>query len=265
MCVIIILMKKDNEMPSLDDLDASMDQEDGADMECGGSETVQMAQVSCCMTFQKMETEENEQPSMVGDDEIVDDEEVVLGKRMEDMVKTHDEAAEMCTAEGTGWTLCLVDDLMSGQIYFQETMEEEMTAATAYGATESYGVWVRDQCEPFSMEMVHDIIEYEAVGMAAEFDASNESSTVVIDSDSMLIGAGIGAVVMLLVVGLFSVIMKWRKTTAKGQDIKVEDAVLRMEDDHAPNVVPVDDDDDSAEVAKADGTATVDAVSATQQ
>ena len=41
-------------MPSLDDLDASMDQEDGADMECGGSETVQMAQVSCCTALEKV-------------------------------------------------------------------------------------------------------------------------------------------------------------------------------------------------------------------
>ena len=182
------------------------------------------------------------------------------------MVETQDEAAEMCKAEGTGWELCLSDDLMSGQIYFQMVVEEEMPITAADAATESHGVWVRDQCEPFSMFTMDDMIEYEAVEMSAEFNASDENSTVAIDSDSMLIGAGIGAVVMLLVVGLFAVIMKWRKTTAKGQSnvSKADDAVLRMEDDHAQNVVAVEDDDDSAEVAKVDGTATVDAVSATQ-
>ena len=38
---------KENEMPSLE-------QEDGADMECGDSATVQMAQVSCCMALEKV-------------------------------------------------------------------------------------------------------------------------------------------------------------------------------------------------------------------
>ena len=38
------LMSKENEEPSLD-------QDDGADVVCGDSETVQMAQVSCCMTI----------------------------------------------------------------------------------------------------------------------------------------------------------------------------------------------------------------------
>ena len=36
--------KKDKEMPS-------MEKENGVDIECGDSETVQMAQVSCCMTI----------------------------------------------------------------------------------------------------------------------------------------------------------------------------------------------------------------------
>ena len=315
--IIIIPNKKDNEMPSLE-------QGNDADMECGDSETVQMAQVSCCMTMQKvliisphyplcvahsegvylclmlnadciqMEMEENEMPSIEGDDEVCfrdlmsnrqihfhsislcpyslcsvpsttttpspyyQLQIVVMVKRMEDMVETHDEAAEMCKAEGTGWGLCLMDDLMSGQIYVQETVEEEpMTIAAAVGATESYGVWVHDQCEPFSMEVADDIIDYEAVGMTEEFNATNESN-----SDTVLIGAGIGAVVILLVVGLFAMIMKWRKTTAKGQESKVQDEVLRMEDGSAPNVVPVEDDDDSSEVANADGTANVDAVTA---
>merc|ERR1711972_204097 len=242
-----------------------------------------------------------------------------------------DEAAAMCKAEGAEWTLCLIDDLMSGQIYFQETMEEEMTitarrwknmlrakktrmsarcnkdsnkwneqkcrkwcdAAKRTPAQreqcleilgqrrrlggklqspdyeedrgmesmdrsldrdidlfpESYGVWVHDQCEPFSMFTADDIIEYEAFGMTAEFNASNESSTAAIDSDSLLIGAGIGAVAMLLVVGLFAMIMKWRKSAAKQQESEVSKVV------DAPNVVHVEDD--SAEVAKVEGTATV--------
>jgi len=226
--------------------------------------------------------------------------------------------------------LCLIDDLMSGQIYFQETMEEEMTITARRGSgrpwlaticmrkgieskqrcikwcnrkkrtpvereecgsyrtvgdrrrlggklqssdyeedrgmesmdrsldrdidlfPESYAVWVHDQCEPFAMEMVDDIIEYEAVGMTAEFNAPNEGtqgSSAAIDSDSMLIGAGIGAVVMLLVVGLFAMIMKWRKSAAKQQESEVSKVV------DAPNVVHVEDD--SAEVAKVEGTATV--------
>merc|ERR1711972_977597 len=247
-----------------------------------------------------------------------------------------DEAAAMCKAEGAEWTLCLIDDLMSGQIYFQETMEEEMTitarrwknmlrakktrmsarcnkdsnkwneqkcrkwcdAAKRTPAQreqcleilgqrrrlggklqspdyeedrgmesmdrsldrdidlfpESYGVWVHDQCEPFAMEMVDDIIEYEAVGMTAEFNAPNEDSTATIDSDSMLIGAGIGAVVMLLVVGLFAMIMKWRKSAAKGQESDMSKVV------DAPNVVHVEDD--SVEVAKVEGAATVEVVDA---
>jgi len=280
---------------------------------------------------------DEEVPSMDGDDEKEpSDEAIVLGKRMEDMVETHDEAAAMCKAEGAEWTLCLIDDLMSGQIYFQETMEEEMTITArrkcrkfpelcsgmmfsraqkpkmskfckkkkwdeqkcrmwcdAAGRTpaqqkqchdklgrrrrlggklqspdyekdrgmdrsldrdidlfpESYGVWVHDQCEPFAMEMVDDIIEYEAVGMTAEFNAPNEDSTAAIDSDSMLIGAGIGAVVMLLVVGLFVMIMKWRKSAAKGHESDMSKVV------DTPNVVHVEDD--SAEVAKVEGTATV--------
>jgi len=122
---------------------------------------------------------------------------------------------------------------------------------------ESYGVWVHDQCEPFAMEMVDDIIEYEAVGMTAEFNAPNEGtqgSTAAIDSDSMLIGAGIGAVVMLLVVGLFAMIMKWRKSAAKGQESDMSKVV------DAPNVVHVEDD--SVEVAKVEGAATVEVVDA---
>lgn len=51
----------------------------------------------------------------------------MLGKRMEDPVETHDEAASMCKAEGVEWGLCRINDLMSGQVYFQETVEEEMT------------------------------------------------------------------------------------------------------------------------------------------
>jgi len=257
---------------------------------------------------------DEEVPSMDGDDEKEPcDEAIVLGKRMDDMVETHVDAAAMCQAEGAGWDLCLIDDLMSGQIYFQETMDEEMTitarrvtkssycpneanyindprrwelrcqrwcsnprnarecmfqqkrrrlgkesnsasAMALDSATESYGVWVYDQCEPFSMFTADDIIEYEAVAMTAEFNASNESSTAAIDSDSMLIGAGIGAVVMLLVVGLFAMIMKWRKNTAKGQESDMGQVV------DAPNVVHVEDD--SAEVAKAEGAATVEVVDA---
>merc|ERR1712040_23209 len=94
------------------------------------------------------------------------------------------------------------------------------------------------------MKMVDDIIEYEAAAMTAEFNASNESSTAAIDSDSMLIGAGIGAVVMLLVVGLFAMIMKWRKNTVKGQESDMGKVV------DAPNVVHVEDD--SVEVADAE-------------
>ena len=43
------LMTKDNEKPS-------MEKENGVDIECGDSETVQMAQVSCCMTLAKVYT-----------------------------------------------------------------------------------------------------------------------------------------------------------------------------------------------------------------
>merc|ERR1712190_27446 len=104
------------------------------------------------------------------------------------------------------------------------------------------------------MFTMDDIIEYEAVGMTAELNMSNESSTVAIDSKSMLIGAGIGAVVMLLVVGLFAMIMKWRKNTVKGQESEVSEVV------DAPNVVHVEDD--SVEVAKVEGAATVEVVDA---
>jgi len=255
---------------------------------------------------------ENEMPSVDGDDEKEPcDDRIVLGKRMEYMAESHDEAAEMCKAVGAEWTLCLIDDLMSGQLYFQEAVEEEMTITsrrprlrlpkmcrerhTKYNeqkceewcniarknpaqiawcakkfpgedrrrlgsetsldfVAESYAVWVHDQCEPFSMFTADDIIEYEAVAMTAEFNASNEGTTAAIDSDSMLIGAGIGAVVMLLVVGLFAMIMKWRKNTAKGQESDMGQVV------DAPNVVHVEDD--SVEVAKAEGAATVEVVDA---
>merc|ERR1719334_2643012 len=123
----------------------------------------------------------------------------------------------------------------------------------SYGRTESYAVWVHDQCEPLTFTMDADMA-YEAVAMTAEFNASNESSTAAIDSDSLLIGAGIGAVVMLLVVGLFAMIMKWRKTTAKGQESDMGQVV------DAPNVVHVEDD--SVEVAKVEGAATVEVVDA---
>ena len=120
--------------------------------------------------------------------------------------------------------------------------------------SESYPVWVHDQCEPFTMYTANDIIEYEAVGMTAELNMSDESSTAAIDSDSILIGAGIGAVVMLLVVGLFAMIMKWRKSAAKGQENDMSKVV------DAPNVVHVEDD--SVEMAKVEGAATVEVVDA---
>merc|ERR1719356_2132084 len=80
------------------------------------------------------------------------------------------------------------------------------------------------------------------------------SRSAAIDSDSMLIGAGIGVVVMLLVGGLFAMIMKWRKTTAKGQESDMGQVV------DAPNVARVEDD--SVEVAKEEGAATVEVVDA---
>ena len=187
------------------------------------------------------------------------------------MVETHNEAVDMCKAEGSEWGLCLIDDLISGQIYVQETVEEEMTITArkaqyvdmdpnglrrrlaSYGTTESYAVWVNDQCERLTFTMDADM-EYEAVAMTAEFNASNESSTAAIDSDSLLIGAGIGVVGQLLLVGLFEMIRKWRKNTVKGQESEVSEVV------GAPNVHV---EDDSVEVAKEDGTTTVDAVTAT--
>merc|ERR1711972_254885 len=147
---------------------------------------------------------------------------------------------------------CIGCEQDAGQLQFDPESPKSRISASAMAldaTTKSYGVWVYDQCEPFSMEMVDDVIEYEAFGMTAEFNASNESSTAAIDSDSMLIGAGIGAVAMLLVVGLFAMIMKWRKSAAKQQESEVSKVV------DAPNVVHVEDD--SVEVAKVEGTATV--------
>jgi len=140
-------------------------------------------------------------------------------------------------------------DETSGELVSSDYEEERAIDRDVDLFSESYGVWVHDQCEPFSMFTADDIIEYEAFGMTAEFNASNESSTAAIDSDSLLIGAGIGAVAMLLVVGLFAMIMKWRKSAAKQQESEVSKVV------DAPNVVHVEDD--SAEVAKVEGTATV--------
>merc|ERR1712242_127582 len=112
----------------------------------------------------------------------------------------------------------------------------------------SYGVWVHDQCEPFSMESVVGAVEYEAVGMNGEFNMENGSGSA-IDADSMLLGAGIGAVVVLLVAALIMAVMKWRKNSAKGQVDEMSEAV------DASNAAHVADD--SSEVAKVDGVETV--------
>jgi len=97
------------------------------------------------------------------------------------------------------------------------------------------------------MDSVDGAIEFEAVGMNGEFNASNDSGSA-IDADSMMLGAGIGAVVVLLVAGLIMAVMKWKRNTAKVEVNEMSEVV------DAPNVVHVEED--SAEVAKVEGTAT---------
>ena len=183
---------------------------------------------------------------------------IVLGMKMDDLAETYDEAVAMCNDQGAEWNLCPFDDLTSGQIFFQLSVDEEVQLAmmsrteTDGNSTNSgaSGFWADSHCE--GVPLISPI-EYEAVEMYGDFNLSNDSGSG-IDTDSMMIGAGIGAVGMLLVVGLFAIIMKWRKTTAKGQESDMVQVV------DAPNVVHVEDG--SAEVAKEDGAATVEVVDA---
>jgi len=228
-------------------------------------------QVPCCKTMKPQNDQDTDAPPMersgtnneIGDLSVTaadgDNESFVFGKRMDDLAETYDEAVAMCKDQGAGWNLCPFDDLMSGQIFFQLSVDEEVQLAMmsrgemAANPTNDgpSGVWVRGQCE--GVPMMSSPIESEAVEMNGEFNMSNDSGSA-IDTDSMLIGAGIGAVVMLLVVGLLAMIMKWRKTTAKGQESDLSKVV------DAPNVVHVEDD--SVEVAKVEGAATVEVVDA---
>jgi len=215
--------------------------------DCEDTASAQLASVSCCKTIVQLtidellaasnsdanQHDENEDEgdrrrlpgsgmdptdskTMNGESTWIDPV-IVIGQRMANKVGTYDDATDICENGGDGWRLCAVDELTSGEVFIRGQGSRD-------GRNGGSEFWVYDQCDPIFVSSFGDGLDGNGtvrVGNSEEsmaFTASSGES--VMGINGILMGAGIGALVMLISVELMRLVKRWthrRKSTANVQ------------------------------------------------